>query len=337
MTKIFIPTIHSDKMIKIFLTIIALFTSLLHSVYGQPFNGRIVGVVAQEIVSHEDVMKRLRLMFLSSEQQLSDQMIDEFYEQTLNTLIDEIIQKKVATTAGIKISDQEIKNRLLALAKQTGMSMEALSAFLISNGLTIDVLTKQIAASLLWTKYIELKYGNNINISRKDIDLSKKKWKQDHEKTLYHVAEIVLYVTKPDDYSKALKQAQYLRNLLDQGVSFAKLAKEFSRSLSRNQGGSLGMRGLYRLDKQIHNLIKAAEIGTIIGPIALPSATCPKKLVILALLDRKEPSELHLTMPTDDQIESSLRAEALSLFGRKELEFFRKKIQHQTRVPANKN
>lgn len=301
----------------------------VHSVLANSTH-RVVGSVDQRAISHQDVMNRLALMCLSSGQALNNQFITIFYPQVLATLVDEGIQRKVAQKAGISVAPEEIQERLERIEKEIGPG--GLGALLGSHGISKRVLEQQIEAALLWMKYIDRKYSSYLKISQKDVQRFQENWRKEHKGTLYRLGEIVLYVN-PAAPLTTLKQSLELRRLLESGVLFVKLARQFSQSPSREAGGDLGWKGLYRLDPELHPYIKNTEIGNILGPIPIPSKK-PYKYVIVALLDRKEPSQLNLTCPSDEEVFSILRSDMLSAFAKKEMDNLRRKGQYEIRNPS---
>ncbi len=288
----------------------------------------VVGIVDREAITHQDVINRLRLILISSGQEVTPELVKQFYPQVLNNLIDEAIQSQAAEKAKINVTQADVDKRIAAIEKQNGMEAGTLKAFLAANAIPLQTMVKQIRATLLWTKYIERQYGHRVHVSPKEIQQLKEKIRLEQSQPSYHVAEIVFYDRGNTPYVK--KQAEHVRQLIDQGLSFAKLAQQFSQSPSKDVGGNLGFQHLNRLDPEIRDLVKNSSFPSIIGPIPLPSPRYPHKWVILALLGY-QPCSPNTPVPSDDQIASILHSEALSLWSRKELETLRKKIHYEIR------
>jgi parvulin-like peptidyl-prolyl isomerase len=288
----------------------------------------IVGIVDREAITHQDVLNRLRLILISSGQEVTAELVAQFYPQVLENLIDEAIQCQIAEKMKVSVSKEDVDKRIAAVEKQNGMRAGSLKAFLLANTIPLQTMVNQIRATLLWTRYIEAKYGHAVHISPKDIQRLKDKIFVEQSQPSYHVAEIVLY--DRGQGSNVKKQAEHIRQLIDQGVSFGKLAQQFSQSPSKDGGGNLGFQNLDRFDTELQELIKKTSVPNIIGPVALPSRQYPHKWVILALVGY-QPCSPNPYKPTDDQIFSMLHSEALSLYSRKELEKMRKTIHHEVR------
>lgn len=292
----------------------------------------VVGIVDREAITHQDVLNRLRLILLSSGQEVTPELVKQFYSQFLENLIDEAIQCQIAEKMKITVTQEDIDKRIANVEKQNGMPSGALKAFLASNAIPLQTMVNQIRATLLWTRYIEAKYSHCVHISPKEIERLKAKICLEQSQPSYHVAEIVLYHRA--NTSDVKKQAEHIRQLIDQGLSFGKLAQQFSQAPSKDSGGNLGFQSLDRFEPELQARIKTASFPSIVGPIALPSPQCPHKWVILALVDH-QPCSPNPQKPTDDQLTAMLQSEALALYSRKEMEKMRKTMHYEVRPPSS--
>ena len=288
----------------------------------------VVGIVDREAITHQDVITRLRLILISSGQEVTPELIKQFYPQALQNLIDECIQSQTATKMKISLDPREVGQRIALIEKQNKMPAGALKAFLSANDIPVQTMEKQISATLLWTRYIGQKYGHSIHVSPKEIRRLREKLRIEQSKPSYHVAEIVVY--DRGNASEAKKQIEHVHRLIAQGLSFGKLAQQFSQSPSKDGGGDLGFQNLDRFDPELQDQIKRASFPSIIGPVALPSARYPHKWVILALLGY-HPRSTNASLPSDEQISAMIHGEALALWSRKELDTLRRKLHHEVR------
>ena len=283
----------------------------------------IVGIVDKEAVSFHDVYERAMLVSIFSGQKLSSEILQKLSPQLTSLLMDEALQRKVAHRHKIKVSEKEIQERIKEIEKAAKFSEDGMKKLLSRNGLSMNTLKQQIYTSLVWGKFIAQKYGQTIVVRDQDIDLFKKRFEEDSQKTQYNLAEIVLYIDNKDMIASVWSQALQIMNLVNQGVPFSDVARQFSQSPSRNQGGSIGWSGLGRFDEEVISKIKVSQIGDILGPLKVPTSGDPKKVLILAILDKKEPHEIVRKSLSREEIENVLKGDSLERWARKELEYAR--------------
>ena len=291
----------------------------------------VVGIVDREPITHQDVLDRLHLLLTFSGQAVTQELQHHFYTQVLQGLMEEWIQRQAAEKVKITVSEKEVENRIQEMEKQNHVPKGGLKRMLLAKHIPYATLLQQVRSSMVWARYLEGKYAHCLHVRPKDMDRALAKWHREHGKMLYRVAEIVFYTR--GDSRVSFQHAQGVKALLGQGVSFAKLAQQFSESPSKSQGGDLGFQGIQHFDPALHVFLSKAPLLSMIGPISIPSHQPPLQWVILVLIDRKSAQELSLRPPSKDDLMRMLVAESLSLWSRKELENLRQKVHCEIRSP----
>ena len=289
----------------------------------------LVGKTHKEGISHEDVLNRIHFILLSSGRPFMPELVQQLYNQVLNQLIDEALQRQLIKKYKISVSDEEVNEQIRVMEKQNRMAEGEFWKFFEKNGIPKETFLNQLKTQMGWVRYIQALYGNQVNISEKDIQRAKKRWKKEHTGTMYRIGEIVFYVRPSDDPMMIERRAQHVFSLLKQGAPFMRLAQQFSQAPSGARGGISSWILLRQIDSDMHEVVQNAPEGEVLPPMLLPSTANPKKAVILVVLEKKSVDELNLKMPSDEKISAELRNEILERCSRKELENLRQNSHHE--------
>ncbi len=296
----------------------------------------LVGKIHKESISHEDVLNRIHFILLSSGRPLTAELIQQLYDQVLNQLVDEALQRQLMKKYKITVSDEELEAHIRVMEKQNRMAEGEFWQFFEKNSIPRETFLKQLRTQMGWVRYIQTLYGGQVNISPKDLQRAKRKWKKEHTGIMYRMGEIVLYIRPSDNPELIEKQAQHIFSLLKQGAPFMRLAQQFSQAPSGARGGISSWIPLHQIDHDMQEAVENAPEGEVLPPMVLPSLLNPKKAVILVVLEKKPAEELDLKMPSDEAIYAELRNEILERCSRKELENLRQNFHHEITTSSEK-
>lgn len=88
----------------------------------------------------------------------------------LNELIDEALQTQEAARLGYTVSDAEIDDAVLDVARQIKVSASNLSKILTDNGVPMSTLRARLAANIAWSRVTQQIVSARVNVSEADID-----------------------------------------------------------------------------------------------------------------------------------------------------------------------
>ena len=239
----------------------------------------IVVRVGDRIVTRSQYERRLRDAYLEADSsgapadQIAARKV-ELRKGLVDDLINELLIKDRADRLGITVSDAEIKDAIVRLKAQYGISTdEQFDDSLKKSGLTRAEMEGRLRDTLVTNKVFARELRN-----REDLDDRELRERYDREKEHYrlperaHLREIV--ILRPDNagaVDAARQKANEIVATLKGGADFAKTAATVSESGTKDKGGDLGevARGelLPDLDKAVFN----AQAGAIIGPIETKS------------------------------------------------------------------
>ena len=92
----------------------------------------------------------------------------------LNELINEVLQIQEAERLGYTVSEAEIDNAVLDVARQIKVSASNLSKILTDNGVPMSTLRARRKASLAWSRVTQQVVSARVNVSEADIDAKAK-------------------------------------------------------------------------------------------------------------------------------------------------------------------
>ena len=195
--------------------------------------------VNKDAITNDDIEKRLGLILLSSGETES-KVTDELIQQIKEALIQEKLQRQIATVLKVFVTKAELDQAVESIAHENNMTLAQLGDFFKSKGVDVRTLRDRVESNILWIKSIREGIGAHIHITDREVENEERRLLQNEEKEQFDIAEIVLFVDSPESRAHTQKEAANLRRQLLEGTPFASLARNFSQSPSSSQGGSVG-------------------------------------------------------------------------------------------------
>ena len=244
---------------------------------------RIIAHVNSQGITEYDLTQRVKLTMLSSRIADSPANRAQVRRQVLRQMIDERIQIDEAQRSQIKPTKEEVKERVQQLEQANNMPPGGIEQALNGSGIKMDVLTDQIAASIVWNKLVRRKVRGQIDVTDAEIDEAMNQVRRNIGKSENHVAEIFLAVDRPDQADEVLRNAQRILEQIRVGTSFQVMAQQFSQSASSANGGDLG----WVLPGQFDPAIEAAIAKLQPGRVTEQPVRSAAGWHILALINRR--------------------------------------------------
>jgi peptidyl-prolyl cis-trans isomerase SurA len=89
-------------------------------------------------------------------------------------LINEALQTQEAERLGIKVSESDVDNAFLDLARQIKVSSSNLSKILTDNGVSMQTLRDRLRANIAWQRVVSTTISDRVQVSEADIDAKAK-------------------------------------------------------------------------------------------------------------------------------------------------------------------
>src|SRR5216684_7557898 len=184
--------------------------------------------------------------------------IEQRQKTSLRDLIDQSLLVQRAKDMGVSVEPELIK-RLDAIRMQNKIeSMEELEKAVTSQGLNWEDFKNNIRSTLLTQRVISSEVGSHITISEEEVS----KYYQAHktefvrpEQVALREIEVSTQGKKPEEIPDLKKKAETALQRVKDGEDFGEMAKRFSDSKTKTQGGFLGVYKRGELSKELEDVV----------------------------------------------------------------------------------
>jgi peptidyl-prolyl cis-trans isomerase SurA len=230
----------------------------------------IVAVVNGQLITNADVENRTRLLAISTGMQLTPGMMQRMAPQITRELIDQTLQLQEINKRNIIVPESDILAAVQHIEQNNNMQPGQLRAELESHGVNFQTLIAQLRTEIGWQDVLHQVLGPSLQPTPGDITAEKKALKSQIGSTQYHLAEIFIPVTDPQDDQTARDFANTVIQQLRQGAPFPIVAAQFSQADSALEGGDIGFTSLSQLDASVAAVVQTMPTGAISNPIRVP-------------------------------------------------------------------
>lgn len=247
----------------------------------------IAAIVNDVPISFSDVRQRARFLLLGfGNTTPSQEQLQQIAGQALEQLIDEKLQLQRASDFNLEISSADIDASIEEMARQSGITKQALVKQLLTSGINPASLEDQKRASISWQRIMSGLYGSRIRVSDNQIEDQLSQLRSATSKTRYLVYEIFLFAPDPQAKRQARSVAFQIINQLRQGAPLTNVAQRFSSAPTAAAGGSMGWVSLDVFDEQRATAIELVTVPGLTSPIEVDTG-----IYILYVHAKAEPSE----------------------------------------------
>lgn len=233
----------------------------------------VAAVVDNEPITEIDIKKRSELMIKTGGLKSDVKSLQAVRGRVLEVLIDEILIRRSAHKANIKINDEDIDYAFNSLAEKNKLSKDAFIKKLKDAKIDIDELKKQLAGQIIWGKLIAMKLQPDIEITPAEIAKNRREieeeFKMSNEVAELKLAEIAFYVNKEAELAKKMEFANKLYNDIKSGADFESVARQFSQGINAKAGGVIGWLHISQINPGIANFLQGKKAGFVTEPIAM--------------------------------------------------------------------
>ncbi|WHU03737.1 peptidylprolyl isomerase [Sphingomonas sp. NIBR02145] len=225
-------------------------------------------IVNNTVLTGTDVDQRLNLIIALNKLNLKPEERDQYRMMILRQLIDETLQIQEAKANEINVDPKEIDQSFGGVARRLKMTPEQFRVFLRQSGASERTIRKQIEGEVAWGRVLRRKVDINVSDEEADAIIARLKAAQGSEE--YHVYEI--YMNATDDRKQEVYAGmQRIIQQMKEGAPFDYLAKTYSESSTKGQGGDLGWVRLAPgiLPDEMAKAVEEMSAGQVAGPIPL--------------------------------------------------------------------
>jgi len=243
---------------------------------------RIAAVVNDSIVTDSDLAARIKLVEISSNLPDTPENRQRLEPQVLRSLIDEKLQMQEAKRLGIAVSKEDVARGIAEIEQRNHMPKGGLDQFLDARGIPRSSLVDQVTASLAFSRIVENRVSQDVQVSDDEVDDVMKRIQEDVGKPQSRVAEIFLAIDNPSQEDEVHRNADRIVQQIQSGANFQAMAQQFSQSPSAAVGGDIGWVTPGQLNPILAEAIEKMSPGQMSYPIRTPAG-----FYILEVLDRR--------------------------------------------------
>ncbi len=233
----------------------------------------IVAVVNAEPITNNEV----RSQVLRLEQQLSQQGTllpprSEMTARVLDRLVIERAQLQLARDTGVRADDAAVDLAEQTVARQNQVTVTELRRRLGMDGISVEKFRSDLREQLLLGRLREREVDARVRITEAELDqfIREQQGSTDVGNLELNLAQILVAVPEAANEVQTNALAARARRALERaraGEDFAALAREFSDSPERNNGGLLGLRNAQRFPDLFVNAVSTLPVGAITEPL----------------------------------------------------------------------
>lgn len=239
-----------------------------HSVAAMQELDRVAVIVNDGVILQSDIdasLKSVRIGATQKGQDLPDESV--LKEQVLDKLILDTLQAQEAERIGVRINDQRLEEALSTIARNNEQTLLELQQSVADQGLTYAEYREQIRDEVAASEARNALVRRRISILPAEVEnLTKLLSAETNKSVEYRIGHIQLRFNSGKSKDEIEAQAEEIKQMLDGGEDFSKLALTYSKGPKALEGGDWGW-----LRKEEMPTIFADQITTqgkeaIIGP-----------------------------------------------------------------------
>jgi peptidyl-prolyl cis-trans isomerase SurA len=234
---------------------------------------RIAVVVDDDIIMQSEIEERVRTIKaqIAAQPQARTPSDEALTSQIVERLIIESLQIQMADRAGVRVSDDELNQAMLGIARQNNLNLAQFREALIADGMSWAGMREQVRREFLISRVQQGMMRRRIQVSEQEInnflasDLG-----ADVTSDEFRLGHILLALPSgatADQIRSMRDQAEAIHQQLEAGADFGSLAIEFSSDQNALNGGDMGWRKSGQLPTIFSDLVEDMQVGDVQGPI----------------------------------------------------------------------
>ncbi len=274
-------------MTRLIIVFLIAISSMQAAVGEQVLIDSIVAIVDEDVISQRELDSRVDQMrsdFTQSNRRLPETEI--LYRQVLELMITDSILLQEAERRGIIVTDGQLNQTMLNIAKENNFSLAEFRQALIDQGIGYEKYRKALHKDLTINSLQRQYSARSASITQAEVDDFINRTGGDEIEYEYRLAHILISLpdaASPEQVKQAEETARQIMQRLDQGAKFEELANEFSAGSNALQGGDLGWRKKAEIPSLFSKTVLDIEPGEFAGPLRSASG-----FHIVSLTERRD-------------------------------------------------
>jgi peptidyl-prolyl cis-trans isomerase SurA len=254
--------------------------AVAQSLASEPLD-RIVAVVNQDVVLQSELDRQVAAVttqYANNPEQLPPR--DVLERQLLSRVIMQKLQVARADSTGVKLSDAEVDQSLIAIARQNNMEVGQLRGTIESQGLNYDQFRRNVAEQVIVQRLRQRVAQSQVQVSDAEIDSLLQNGNLNAGQL--HLGYILINVpdgATPEQIDEAQAKAAEAKQQIDGGMDFTAAAIRYSNAENALQGGDLGWRSRNEFPPPLVDAADQLQEGAVSEPLRGPNGFHLIKLI----------------------------------------------------------
>ena len=198
-------------------------------------------------------------------------MFEQVKKKSLEKLIESRLISQQAAELKLAVTPDEVDRAVEEVKRQNKLDDATFTEALKAQGFSMEAYRKNLKKQILELKVLNTAVRSRVNVSEEEIRTAYQQSDRQYAgERLAHLREIVIKVGKDatsDEVERKHKLAAKVLNEARAGKPFMDLAKAYSESDSRAEGGDLGWVQSGNLVDELGDIVKTMDPGDVRGPI----------------------------------------------------------------------
>ncbi len=248
---------------------------------------RIVAVVNDEVITHNDLNERVQLV-VRQLQRGGGQLpaADTLQLQILERMVNDLLQIQLAKETGIKVDDATLDRTIERIAQENKLATPEFRAALERDGIKYPRFREDIRNEILLARLREREVENGVVVTDAEVETElareAKESTGDSEYQLAHILVLVQPQATSEQIEARRRRAAQALAELRRGANFAQVAATYSDAPDALQGGTLGWRPAGRLPTLFLEALDKLALGATSDLLRSPNG-----FHILKLLEKR--------------------------------------------------
>ena len=242
----------------------------------------IAAVVNDDIITEYDIESQVNFNVAMSGKALTAEMRQQIMPQVLQEMIYQVLQLQAMRRYNISIGDEELLNTVKLIEKQSNISEGTIFKTMEKNKIPYSVYLDRVRIQLGWNELVRALNPGEPPISSAEVESVFQQIKDAYGKPESLVAEIVIPNSFSSSKQQVLERANFVLNKVKNGEDFAKIARQYSESISAASNGVIG----WVQNKQLAPKLNMAIANLAIGEIS-PLIETNTGYIIYKVLERR--------------------------------------------------
>lgn len=229
----------------------------------------IVAVVNDDVILRSDLDQSIKTIVARIEAEgRTLPPMDLVEKQVLENLIISRLEIQRARETGIRVSDSDIDNALMAVAQQNQLTVGQLRQAIESDGFDFGEFRRSLGDDMMSNRLRQRISETMVTVTETEVDiLLSSEDLVGGEFNLSHIMIALPEGATPQQIKDAADEAKDVYNRLREGLDFGAAAISYSDAPEALEGGDIGWRDLNTIPRNLADAIKDLPVGEFTPPV----------------------------------------------------------------------